>query len=154
MWTSPFSPTTCRSMSMRIDGLARRLIPFAVAALLCLSAPAALAKPWTDLTPAEKEALAPLAQNWGTLTDKRQQSLLKLAQRYPALSPEKKQRFHKQLPAWSKLEAEQRVRAREKYKAFNKLPPEKAEQVRRMVREHENGKAAASGVPPSARPTD
>lgn len=95
------------------------LAPLAGIALLALST-STLAKPWTELTPMEQQALSPLASNWNDFTEKRQKQLLKLAKRYPSLSAEKKLRFHSQLPTWSNLAPEQQSRAREKFKALQK----------------------------------
>lgn len=115
-------------------------------ALLCLPAQAA-AKPWSALTPVQREALAPIAQQWDTLPDIQQKRLLATTKSYLKLSPDQKQRFLNRLTEWSKLTPEQRNRAREKYKAFSKVAPDKRAEVKKMVLQTELEKLyAASGV--------
>jgi len=109
--------------------------------LLCLTGTSASAapEPWSSLTPAQQEALAPLLQQWNSLPELQQQRLLKTAKRYPHLTPEQKQRYHSRLKAWSKLTPEQRKAAREKYEAFSKVPAEKREAVKQMVKQQQAG---------------
>ena len=120
-------------------------ITFLLQASLAAAAPY---KSWTQLTPIQQEALQPLSTQWDTLSTKLQKNLLHAVKRYPKLTPEQKHRFQARLETWSKLTPEQRKRAREKFSAFSKVPPEHREQVKKMVREQEASKAAASGVPP------
>ena len=130
-----------------------RFSVLAICITLLLQAGMAAAAPyksWTQLTPAQQEALQPLAAQWDSLSTKLQKNLLHAAKRYPKLTPEQKQRFQNRLEKWSKLTPEQRKRAREKFSAFSKVPPEHREQVKQIVRQQEAGKAAASGIPPAA----
>ncbi len=92
--------------------------------------------------------MQPLAAQWDTLSVKLQKNLLYAVKGYPKLTPEQKHRFQNRLETWSKLTPEQRKRAREKFSAFSKIPPEHREQVKKMVREQEASKAAASAVLP------
>lgn len=91
--------------------------------------------PWQQLTPMQKEALAPMSQQWDSLSESQQEHLLSVAQHYPKLSSEAKQRYQTRLAAWSKLTPAQRQAAREKYQAFSKVPEEKRAEVKRMVKE-------------------
>ena len=133
---------------MWTNGFRRRLIPTILVVLLCLPAFAS-AETWLELTPIQKEALAPLSNDWDALPKKQQLHFLKLANHYPRLTLDKKDRLHKQLVAWSKLTPEQRKRAREKYIAFSKATPEKREQVKQGLRKHNSAGVAVSGVSPS-----
>lgn len=108
----------------------------AVLALAMLAAPA-WAAPWTTLTPAQQEALAPLQKEWDAMPDKQQHYYLKLANRYPGLSAEKKKRLHDQLEYWSRLTPEQRERIRMEYRAYKR-------------KQHDKGKAQSPASAPSA----
>ena len=134
---------------LNVNGVVRCLTTTVLTALMCLPL-LAEAGSWAELTPIQQEALAPLDKDWNTLANKQQQHFIKLSNHYAKLTPEKKERLHKQLVAWSKLTPEQRKRAREKYIAVSKAPPEKREQVKNMLREREERKAAASSVQPVA----
>lgn len=109
--------------------------------------------PWTQLTPSQKEALAPLAQEWSALAEKQQHHFIKLAKHYPQLDSAQKQRLQERLIQWSKLTPEQRKLAREKFQAFSAVPEEDRAQVKQMIRQQEADKLAApaaSGTPPTA----
>ena len=105
---------------------------------------------WSQLNPAQQEALRPLSTQWDTLEPRQQKHLLSAAKRYPKLTAEKKLRFQSNLPKWVQLTPEQRNRAREKSKALKKLPPAKLEHVKQQVREREASKTItpASSVMP------
>lgn len=118
-----------------------------VAALLALAGAPALAKGWSELTPAQQEALAPLAKDWDKLSDKDQHYYLRLARRYPTLTPVQKKRMLSRLEYWSKLTPEQREQARRNYRAFRKVPPATREKVEEIVRREEAEKAAAASAP-------
>ena len=102
-----------------------------------------------NLTPVQREALAPLSKEWNTLQIQQQQRLINLAKRYPQLDAVQKQRLHNRLEKWSKLTPEQRNRAREKFQAFSKAPLEKREQVKQMVRQQEAEKLSMPAANPA-----
>ena len=109
--------------------LLRMALACVISALFSLSALAATL-PWSQLTPAQQEALAPLSNEWNALPESQQQQhFIKLAKRYPKLDPVQKQRLHQRLIRWGKLTPEQRKNARDKFQAFSKVPIKDREQV-------------------------
>ena len=46
---------------------------------------------WNELTPAQREALAPLSKDWETLDAERKRKWIEVAAKYPNLSPDGKQ---------------------------------------------------------------
>jgi len=100
----------------------------AACALLLLFGSAALAqtptsKPaWNDLTPAQREALAPLANDWAKFDGDSKRKWLEVAERYPNLSAEGKQRVHQRMGEFSKLTHEQKKTARENFIRAYELP--------------------------------
>jgi hypothetical protein len=128
------------------------LYALALAAALALVGAPAVAASWSDLTPAQQEALAPLSKDWDKLADKDQRYYLRLARRYPALTPIQQKRMRSQLAYWSKLTPEQRERARQNYRAFHKVPPATREKVEEIAHREEAEKAAAGSAPARTDP--
>lgn len=150
-----FTRTSRMRLLSRIAPARHQLIScfwLALALAGMLAAAPVFAKNWSELTPAQQEALGPLSREWDKLPKKQQRYYLDLARSYPTLTPEKKQRMHDNLERWSKLTPEQREQARQKYKAFRKVPPATREEVKQMVREQEAQKAASS--PSTSKPAD
>ena len=58
---------------------------------------------WNELTPAQREALAPLSKDWETLDAERKRKWIEVAAKYPNLSPDGKQRLHERMGEFSKL---------------------------------------------------
>ena len=79
---------------------------------------------WAQLSPDQREALAPLAGDWDKFDDTRKKKWLDIAVRYKDLSPEGQQRMHERMPELAKLTPEQRTRARENFKQAYALPPD------------------------------
>lgn len=100
----------------------------------------------------QQEALAPLANEWDTLSKTGQRNYIELARRYPSLTPVQKQRMHDRLEYWSKLTPAQRQRARQRYKALKKAAPGTRAPVGQPPGMQKGQNAAASAVPPIARP--
>ena len=112
---------------------------------------------WLELSPQERETLAPLASDWDKLDAARKSKWRGIAQRYPKMLPDEQQRVHEQMRAWSTLTPEQRQAAREQYKNMKKLPPDKKEEVRQKWMEYqqlptETKRELASKAPPGSSP--
>ena len=86
---------------------------------------------WAELTPAQKEILAPLEPEWNGMEVQRRKNWLKRAERYPNMTPEQQQRMGSRMREWAKLTPEQRKQAREKFKNMQRLPPEKRQEIKR-----------------------
>lgn len=93
---------------------------------------------WTELSPQQREILAPLAGEWDKLEFYRRKKWLGIAQRYPAMSAEEQQRLQTRMKTWINLSPEERKQAREKYKAMKKAPPEQRQTVNQKWEEYKN----------------
>ena len=79
---------------------------------------------WNELSPVQREALAPLAKDWGSLDADRKRKWLEVASRYPNLSPEGKQKLHERMAAFARLTPEQKNVARENFRRAYEVPAE------------------------------
>ena len=91
---------------------------------------------WAELTPEQKQILAPLAGEWNALEVYRQKKWLGIAQRYSTLTPDEQARMQRRMTDWVKLSPEQRKAAREKYKSLKTAPPEQKEVLRQKWQEY------------------
>lgn len=80
---------------------------------------------WQELSPQQKQTLAPLRPEWDQMDDARRKKWVGIAARYPHLKPEEQARIQKQMGEWAKLSPQQRKAVREKYKAMRKTPADK-----------------------------
>ena len=64
------------------------LLPSAALAQITMGSPS-----WSQLTPQEKQVLAPLAPDWENLDAQRKQKWRGIAQRYPKMGPDEQQRI-------------------------------------------------------------
>lgn len=79
---------------------------------------------WNELSPVQREALAPLAKDWGTLDSDRKRKWLEVAAKYPNLSPEGKQKLHERMAEFARLTPEQKKTARENFRRAYEVPAE------------------------------
>lgn len=93
---------------------------------------------WVELTPQQREILAPLATEWDKLEIYRRKKWLGIAQRYPGMSADEQQRLQERMKTWINLSAEDRKRAREQYKTLKKAPPEQRQVVNQKWQEYKN----------------
>lgn len=83
------------------------------------------AKPlWSELTPAQQQALAPLAGEWDKLDSFRKNKWLAIGNKYATMAPAKQQRLQERMRDWVKLTPEQRRVARESYARAKRLNPD------------------------------
>ncbi|HXX86356.1 MAG TPA: DUF3106 domain-containing protein [Casimicrobiaceae bacterium] len=97
-----------------------------------------------ELSPAERQILAPLAPDWDKFPAERKQKWLGIARRYPSLAPAEQQRIQQQMRPWADLTPAQRQAAREQYKTLKKLPPEQRQEVVQKWQEYQQ-------LPPETR---
>jgi hypothetical protein len=83
---------------------------------------------WNELTPAQREALAPLAGMWTTLEADQKQKWLEVAERYPNLAADGKQRVHQRMAEYARLTPEQRRTARENFRRAYELPADERQE--------------------------
>ena len=122
-------------------------IAFAVSLVLTLAlfnpASAAIIPPlkqpkWAELTPQQREILAPLSTEWDKLESYRRKKWLGIVQRYPTMKVEEQQRLQRRMKAWANLSPEERKRAREQYKTLQKAPPEQRQTIKQRWQEYES----------------
>ena len=111
----------------------RRAVLFAVTLVSALFladpavAQAAGGPSWNQLSPQQREALAPLAGQWTTMPAENKRKWLDIADKYPQLSPEGKARLQARMTDFSRLTPEQRSTARENFQRAYELPRESRE---------------------------
>lgn len=79
---------------------------------------------WNELTPAQREALAPLAKDWPGIDADRKRKWLEVAAKYKNLSPEGKQKVHERMAEFARLTPEQKRTARENFRKAYEVPAE------------------------------
>jgi hypothetical protein len=78
---------------------------------------AAVVRPaWIELSPEQRQILAPLQEDWENFERERRLKWIGIAKRYPKMKPEEQARVQRRMQAWAKLTPEQRRQARESYK--------------------------------------
>jgi len=113
-----------------------------VALTIALTAPTGAVPPplkqpkWTELSPQQREILAPLSVDWNKLDSFRKKKWIGIAQRYPSLSPKEQQRLQHRMQAWAKLTPGERTRAREQYKNLKKEPPAQRQAIKEKWQEY------------------
>jgi hypothetical protein len=100
------------------------------------ASPQAIARPtWKELTPAQREALAPLAAEWDTYDLDRKLKWLEVAKKFPQLSPEGRQRVHERMVQFSKLSPEEKRTARLNFQRAYELPLEQRQSLIQQYQE-------------------
>jgi len=84
--------------------------------------PKGIDKPyWSDLNPAQQEALMPLAAEWDKQPRLPKKKWVDIANRFHTLTPDEQQRVHERMRDWIKLTPAQRTLARENYTRAKKI---------------------------------
>jgi hypothetical protein len=118
---------------------------------------------WSDLTPAQQQALAPLAGEWNKLSPARRSKWLAIGNKYASMNPDEQQRVQARMREWVSLTPEQRRLARDSYARAKKLEPnQKSEQWEKyqQLPEEQKKKLAADAtskkqvatLPPASQP--
>ena len=128
------------------------------ASAAAIPAPQRPARPeWSELKPAQQQALAPLKDHWAELDTTRRQKWVKVANSYPKLKPDEQARLQERMRDWIKLSSEERRAAREKYLALKKLPPAKRADVKMQWQQYQQSLAksdtAGAEAPAGAGPS-
>ncbi|WP_416462790.1 DUF3106 domain-containing protein [Rubrivivax gelatinosus] len=88
---------------------------FVIAAVFATAAPAGAAEAnpsWTQLTAAQRKALAPLQDDWRNIDSTGKERWLSVAARFPKMSQSERQRVQERMAAWTQLTPSERARAR------------------------------------------
>lgn len=118
---------------------------------------------WQQLTPRQKQALAPLGAQWGALTGQQQSKWLALSQNFAQLSVAEQITIHARMADWVALSPQQRTLARLNFNKLQNLPKEdkkaKWEAYQALSPEEKRLLSAGTGAPaksaaPTAKPQD
>lgn len=88
------------------------------------AAPVGVRPNWTELTPAQQEALAPLASHWDAMSEGRRRKWIALSHNFKSLSGEEQEKLHSRMSEWAGLSAQERIQARLNFAQTKKLAPE------------------------------
>ena len=96
---------------------------------------------WSDLTPAQREALAPFESEWNSWAVPEKKSWVALADRLPRMSASKRDTAQRRIREWARLTAEQRRLARANMRLAKERPAGNRvtewEQYRSMTQEQQ-----------------
>ena len=113
-----------------------------------------LTKPsWTELTPAQQQALAPLSSKWDTVSETQKRKWLALSQNFPKMSAAEQGKLHSRMAEWVALSPQQRTQARLNFGETQQLSPDdkkaKWEAYQALPPEEKNKLAAGAAKPPA-----
>lgn len=97
--------------------------PAASAATSAVARTAVSRPTWSELTPAQREALQPLAGNWHSLSEGHKRKWIALSRNYPKLPPAEQAKLHSRMTEWSALSPQQRSQARLNFAEAKQLSP-------------------------------
>ncbi|MFJ9453276.1 DUF3106 domain-containing protein [Herbaspirillum sp. NPDC101397] len=80
---------------------------------------------WSELTPAQQQALAPLAGEWKKMEFNSKEKWLVIGNKFAAMSPAEQERLQERMRDWVKLTPVQRRSVRESYTRAKKLDADK-----------------------------
>ena len=109
---------------------------------------------WSELTPAQKQVLAPLQGEWDGFDTRRRKKWVAIADRYPKMKPAEQQRLQKRMTDWVKLTPAQRQQAREKYQQMRKLSAERRQQLQEQWQEYQQSLAPPAEATPEPAGSD
>jgi hypothetical protein len=77
---------------------------------------------WNELTPAQRQVLAPLANEWNSIDDRSKERWLGVAGRFHKLPPEEQQRATQRMAEWSRMTPQERTQARLNFQESRTVP--------------------------------
>jgi hypothetical protein len=108
---------------------------------------------WTELAPAQQQALAPLAGKWDTVSEAQKRKWLALSQNFPALAAAEQAKLHSRMSEWAALSPQQRTQARLNFGETKQLSPDdkkaKWEAYQALPAEEKRKLAASAPKPPA-----
>ena len=114
----------------------------------------AITKPlWSELTPAQQQALAPLSAKWDTVSEAQKRKWLALSQNFPKMSGAEQAKLHSRMTEWAALSPQQRTQARLNFAETQQLSPDdkkaKWEAYQALTPEEKSKLAAGAAKPPA-----
>lgn len=108
---------------------------------------------WSDLSQAQKQALAPLESEWDNLDSFRKNKWLVIGNKFASMKPDEQQRVQDRMREWVRLTPEQRRTARENYLRAQKLKPDqKSAQWEQYQQLPEDEKKKLAAEPAARKP--
>ena len=108
---------------------------------------------WSELTEAQRQALAPLALKWDTVNEAQKRKWLALSQNYPRMSGAEQAKLHSRMTEWVALSPAQRTQARLNFGETKQISPDdkkaKWEAYQALPAEEKNKLAAGAAKPPA-----
>lgn len=108
---------------------------------------------WTELTPAQQQALAPLAAKWDTVSEAQKRKWLALSVNFPKMSGDEQAKLHSRMSEWVALSPQQRTQARLNFGEAQQLSPDdkkaKWEAYQALSPEEKRKLAAGAAKPPA-----
>lgn len=83
---------------------------------------------WSQLTPAQRTALAPLEKEWSGIDALRKEKWLEIADRFPQMSTEERNRVQARMTQWARMSPKERGEARLHYQELRQLTPAERQQ--------------------------
>lgn len=78
---------------------------------------------WAQLTPAQKQALAPLERDWSQIDAPRRAKWLVVASRFPTLPADERARLQARMTDWARMTPAERSRARLQFQEAQQVSP-------------------------------
>lgn len=119
-----------------------------------LAASSSAGPAWTELSPAQRAALAPLQAHWSSFDGERKAKWIAVADRFPAMSAPERERVQARIAQWAAMSPQERGRARQNYQELRRLSPNERQARWEAYRalSPEQRAALASRPAPSDRP--
>jgi Protein of unknown function (DUF3106) len=83
---------------------------------------------WTNLTPSQRDVLAPLAAQWPSMEGSSRDKWIELANSYPHLSPAAQARIRSRMIQWAQVPAQQRGEARLRFQSSRQMSPQERQE--------------------------
>jgi hypothetical protein len=83
---------------------------------------------WSELTPAQRSALAPLKKDWPTIDASRKQKWLEIAARFPSMPAEERERIQQRMNEWARMTPDERGRARLQFQEARQISPQQRQE--------------------------
>jgi hypothetical protein len=107
---------------------------------------------WSELTEAQRQALAPLAGKWDSVSEAQKRKWLAMSQNYPKMPQPEQAKLHSRMTEWVALSPQQRTQARLNYGNTQQISPDdkkaKWEAYQALPAEEKKKLAAGASKPP------
>ncbi len=109
---------------------------------------------WSELTAAQRQALAPLGPKWDTVSEVQKRKWLALSENFPRMSAAEQEKLQSRMTEWVALSPQQRTQARLNFGKAQQLAPDdkkaKWEAYQALPPEEKRKLAAGAAKPPAA----